>query len=59
MLSRKQEVWLDNRNRDEYDVLIDDRGMFIEMLGWSDTFKDIPIIRRVYLPEQYDRAKRN
>lgn len=58
-LTYKQLVWLDNRNRNECDVLIDDKGMFIEMLGWSQHFKDIPVIRRVYLPQKYNaRIKR-
>lgn len=45
-----QEKWLADRNRSFKDVLADDKGMYIEMSGWSDKFQGVPATRKVYLP---------
>lgn len=50
-LTHKQNKWLEERNRDEKDVYLDDEGLFIEMKSWSKLWKDVPIIKKIYLPK--------
>lgn len=56
-LTYPQLKWLYERSRSHKDVLCDNQGYYIEMSGWSDRFKGVPKISKVYLPVSIDRSK--